>query len=62
MTVLRTFELDADKKICLINGKDVSKTANYVSLTFENGTWSLELQQTHHYCTTSKTTNEIITE
>lgn len=37
---LKTFELDTEKGICLINGTDVSKQCSCLKLEFD-GEWSL---------------------
>lgn len=55
---LKTFELDTEKGICLINGTDVSKQCSCLKLEFD-GEWSLAV--TLDKCFSSMK-NEIITE
>ena len=38
---LKTFQLDTEKRQCLINGENVSPTCHYLKLEFNNGEWSL---------------------
>lgn len=51
MEELKTFHIDVDKGIYEVNGKDISKTVTRLQLTYENGKWSLELDETSVYST-----------
>ena len=36
---LQTLEIDVEKNIYKINGRDISSSCHRVDLSFENGTW-----------------------
>ena len=40
---LKTFQVDIQKGLCLINGENVSANSKYLRLEFENGSWSLTI-------------------
>ena len=42
---LKTFQVDTQKGICLINGEDVSANSKYLRLEFKDGLWSLTITE-----------------
>lgn len=48
---LKSVHIDVDKGIYEVNGRDVSKSGSYLNLTFEKGTWSLEITEDTIYTT-----------
>lgn len=51
MEKLKTLHIDVDKGIYELNGRDISKTGTRLLLLYENGEWSLELDETSSYHT-----------
>lgn len=47
--ILKTVEIDTEKGVYKINGEDVSKTCSKFLLSFENGRWTLETEETKRY-------------
>lgn len=48
---LKTLEIDMDRNIFKVNGRDISNSGHYMSLTFEHGTWSLMITEDTLYST-----------
>ena len=42
---LKTFQVDAEKGICLINGKEMSANSKYLLLEYCHGLWSLTITE-----------------
>lgn len=48
---LQTLEIDVEKNIYRINGRDISSSCYEVNLSFKNGTWSLMISENRLYTT-----------
>lgn len=42
---LKTIYINTETKVCEVNGKDRAKDVSAFHLSFENGTWSLEITE-----------------
>ncbi len=51
MEELKTLHIDVDKGIYEVNGRDISETGTRLQVAYENGEWSLELDETSAYST-----------
>ena len=48
---LNSVEIDVDKCIYKVNGRDISQSGKYFNLTFEGGVWSLMVSEDTLYTT-----------
>lgn len=48
---LESIYIDVEKDIYEVNGRDISKSGQYLSLVYENGTWSLIVTEDILYTT-----------
>ena len=46
---LKTLVIDTEKKICKLNGVDISKRTHELHLDFKDGVWSLVITTTETY-------------
>ncbi len=46
---LTSLNIDTEKKICKLNGIDISKHTHELHLDFKDGVWSLVIMQTNTY-------------
>lgn len=51
---LTSLIIDTEKKICELNGIDISKHTHELHLDFKDGVWSLVIMQTKTYATSDK--------
>lgn len=56
---LKTLEINVEKGICRVNGKDISQTGEYLELRYENGVWSLVVKETELYVTRDLPENQV---
>jgi|GEM_PF-4542274 len=47
---LKSIYLDLDKGVYLLNGEDISDNVKMLCLRFDNGIWSLQIEQTVYFC------------
>ena len=55
---LKTLEIDVDRNIYKVNGRDISNSGYYMNLTFEHGTWSLMIKEDKLYSTSDHNIKE----
>lgn len=55
---LKTLEIDMDRNVFKVNGRDISNSGKYMSLTFEHGTWSLMITEDKFYSTSDHNVKE----
>lgn len=48
---LQSLNIDVEKGIYKVNGRDISKSGKYLKLTFENGVWSLMITEDNIFST-----------
>lgn len=48
---LKKLVIDTEKDIYELNGRSIGGTAHDMNLVFENGEWSLEIEETKTYTT-----------
>ena len=46
---LKTLLIDIENGIYQLNGEDIGETVHDLNLVFENGEWSLEIEETKTY-------------
>lgn len=56
---LKTLEIDIEKGIYKVNGRDISHTGQFLKLTYEEGIWSLVIKETSLY-TRDETKQQVI--
>lgn len=56
MEHLKSFEIDIEKGIYLVNGVKISEESRYLKLEFENGEWSLTITEDKTYSSMKKQT------
>lgn len=54
--VLKTVEIDNEKRICRINGKDVEEYTSYLKIEYKDGNWTVEQKW---FETSQANTNEL---
>lgn len=49
MEILKTLVVDVEKKLCVLNGENISADTSELHLDFENGEWSLAITRNLRY-------------
>ncbi len=52
LEILHSLQIDIDKGIYLVNGRDISKSGKELHLDFEDGQWSLIVTEDSIYSST----------